>query len=171
MLGKRLVRRTGDGERTGRIVEVEAYVGEDDGACHARWGRTPRGSILFGPPGRAYVFLIYGMYHCLNFVVEREGFPAAILVRAVEPLSGIEAPTNGPGKVCLAFAIDRSLNGEDTTRSKTLWLEEGEHEEKIATSPRVGVAYAGRVWAAKPWRFFLAGNAFVSKARGVTRGT
>ncbi len=152
LLGRYLVRETATGRRAGRIIEVEAYVGPEDRACHASKGRTKRTDVMFGPPGRAYVYLVYGMYHCLNVVTERLDYPAAVLVRAVEHESGL---VDGPGRVCRFFEIDLDLNRHDLTRGQGLWIEDrGERvlRAQIATSPRIGVDYAGP-WAAKPWRF------------------
>lgn len=154
LLGKRLVRRAGGASLHGRIVEVEAYVGPEDRASHASRGRTLRTEVMFGVAGVAYVYLVYGMHHCFNIVTEQEGYPAAVLVRAVEHGTGL---VDGPGRVCRLFQIDRSLNGTDLTRGRQLWVEDrgdvvGAHE--IAELPRIGVDYAGG-WAAKPWRFRL----------------
>ena len=167
LLGKYLIRTDGHGTLTGRIVEVEAYVGPHDLACHASRGRTKRTDVLFGPPGIAYVYLIYGMYHCFNVVTEREGYPAAVLIRAVDlnasavGTNGIgkspEALINGPGRVCRALSIDLELNRWDLTVGRKLWIEDrGERTptSHVITSPRIGVDYAGE-WAAKPWRFVL----------------
>ncbi len=158
LLGKYLVRNSQTGLLAGRIVEVEAYVGPDDRASHASRGRTKRTEVMYGPPGLAYVYLIYGMYHCFNVVTERSGYPAAILVRAVEVDSeNPPALIDGPGRVSRFFQIDRGLNKLDLTLGKTLWIEDrGERvsESKIAVSPRIGVDYA-KEWAAKPWRFRL----------------
>src|SRR5690349_23369962 len=110
LVGKYLVRKNGKGMIAGKIIEVEAYVGPHDKACHASKGRTPRTDVLFGPPGIAYVYLIYGMYHCLNVVTEREGFPAAVLIRAVEHRDSSSVLIDGPGRVCRAFQIDLGLN-------------------------------------------------------------
>lgn len=154
LLGKRLVRRTDGRALHGRIVEVEAYVGFEDRASHASRGRTTRTEVMFGPAGVAYVYLVYGMHHCFNIVTEREGYPAAVLVRAVEHTTGL---IDGPGRVCRLFRIDRSLNGADLTRGRRLWVEDSGdvvHGREIAELPRVGVDYAGS-WAAKPWRFRL----------------
>lgn len=158
LMGKYVVRQTEQGAMTGLIVEVEAYVGPHDLACHASRGRTRRTDVLFGPPGIAYVYLIYGMYHCLNVVTEREGFPAAILIRAVEHRDAPSTLIDGPGRVCRAFHIDLSWNRWDLTLGEGLWLED--HGERITdadvlTAPRIGVDYAGE-WAAKPFRFRLA---------------
>lgn len=152
LLGQYLVRETATGLHAGRIIEVEAYVGPQDRACHASKGRTPRTDVMFGPPGRAYVYLIYGMYHCLNVVTERLGYPAAVLIRAVEHESGL---LDGPGRVCRFLEINRDLNCHDLTIGQKLWIEDrGERIRgaRVGAFPRIGVAYAG-AWAAKPWRF------------------
>lgn len=156
LLGKYLVRQLGSEQIAGRIVEVEAYVGPKDRASHASKGRTGRTEVMFGPPGLAYVYLIYGMYHCLNVVTERDGYPAAVLVRAVQVGGQL---IDGPGRLCRTFRIDRTLNKADLTRGEALWFEDrGEPVLRSAVGrfPRIGVDYAG-VWAAKPWRFGLRG--------------
>jgi len=158
LMGKYVVRQTEQGAMAGLIVEVEAYVGPHDLACHASRGRTQRTDVLFGPPGIAYVYLIYGMYHCLNVVTEREGFPAAILIRAVEHRDALSTLIDGPGRVCRAFHIDLRLNRWDLTLGEGLWLEDrGERitDAGVVAAPRIGVDYAGE-WAAKPFRFRLA---------------
>jgi DNA-3-methyladenine glycosylase len=167
LLGKYLVRDGDNGLHAGRIIEVEAYVGPEDRACHASRGRTPRTDVMFGPAGMAYVYLVYGMHHCFNVVTEAEGYPAAILIRAVH--AGAEGCTagpasggviNGPGRVCRFFDIDRALNRLDLTRGRTLWIEDrGDRvpTSAIAAAPRIGVDYAG-TWAAKPWRFIMSGD-------------
>ena len=154
LVGKYLVRENGKGTVAGRIVEVEAYVGCEDLACHASKGRTGRTEVLFGPPGMSYVYLIYGMYHMLNVVTERTEFPAAVLIRAIEVDGEL---IDGPGKLCRLLAIDRSLNRVDLTNRRFLWLEDRGvkvFSKQIGTFPRIGVDYAG-VWAKKPWRFRL----------------
>ncbi|TAJ34997.1 MAG: DNA-3-methyladenine glycosylase [Nitrospirae bacterium] len=155
LLGKHLVRMSERGLLAGRIVEVEAYVGPEDRASHASRGRTKRTEVMFGPPGMAYVYLIYGMYHCFNVVTEQEGYPAAILVRAVEvEEAGL---IDGPGRLCRHFEISRELNRHDLTLGKNLWLEERSEPiapRRIVAAPRIGVDYAGD-WAEKPWRFRL----------------
>jgi len=159
LLGKYLVRANGSKRITGKIIEVEAYVGPGDRASHASRGRTKRTDVMFGRSGVAYVYLIYGMYHCFNVVTEREGYPAAILVRAVEPASPPSPVIDGPGRVCRYFQIDRSLNRLDLTVGQTLWIEgRGERvpPSAITAYPRIGVDYAGE-WATKPWRFRLKG--------------
>jgi DNA-3-methyladenine glycosylase len=152
LLGKYLVRENGNGRIAGRIVEVEAYVGPHDLACHASKGRTMRTDVLFGPPGISYVYMIYGMYHCLNVVTEKAEFPAAVLIRALE-IDG--TLIDGPGRLCRALDIDRSLNRLDMTAGRHLWFEDRGAKissERVGTFPRIGVAYAG-AWARKPYRF------------------
>lgn len=165
LLGKVLVLDEGGVVRRGRIVETEAYVGEHDLACHAAKGLTPRTAVLFGPPGRAYVYLIYGMHYCFNVVTEPEGVAAAVLVRGLEPLSGFEkgARTDGPGKLCRAMGITLAHNREDLTGGH-LYLEDAPPvaPRDIARGPRIGVDYAGE-WADKPYRFWVRDNPFVSK--------
>ena len=154
LIGKYLVRSINGRMLAGKIVEVEAYVGPQDKACHASKGRTQRTEVLFGPPGVAYVYLIYGMYHCLNVVTEREEFPSAILIRAIEIDGEL---IDGPGRLCRALQIDRRLNRVDLTIGKSLWFEDqGILVERgdVGAYPRVGVDYAGE-WAKKPWRFRL----------------
>jgi DNA-3-methyladenine glycosylase len=155
LIGKYLVRENGKGTVLGRIIEVEAYVGSEDMACHASKGRTARTDILYGPPGISYVYLIYGMYHMLNVVTERTEFPAAVLIRAIEVDGEL---IDGPGKLCRALKINRSLNGFDLTVGRSLWFEDRGAKisrKQIGTFPRIGVDYAG-AWAKKPWRFRLA---------------
>ena len=174
LLGKYLVRRHPEGNVVGRIVETEAYVGPEDLACHASKGRTARTEVMFGPAGHAYVYFIYGFYNMLNLVTEVKGYPAAVLIRAVEPVDGIELMktrrqngalrnlASGPGKLCQAFAVDRSLNGADL-RGNVLYLEDrGEPVPKFRATPRIGVDYAGK-WKAKPYRFLVRDSEFVSK--------
>lgn len=167
LLGQVLVHEHGGIRRAGRIVETEAYVGAHDLACHASKGRTPRTEVLFGPPGRAYVYLIYGMYHCFNVVVEPEGVAAAVLVRGLEPLEGIppEARTDGPGKLCRALHVTLAHNRLDL-RAPPLYLLAGPEvaSRRIAKGPRIGVDYAGE-WAAKPLRFWEKDNPYVSRPR------
>lgn len=179
LLGKRLVVPTNDGARvSGRIVEVEAYLGAEDKAAHSYgWRRTARTETMYAKGGTVYVFFVYGMHHQFNVVTGHEGTPTAVLVRAVEPEEGIEIMrerravskdrelTSGPGKLCKALGIDRSFDGEDTTKSARVWLEDAGarvRPEEIAAGPRIGIAYAEE-YALKPWRFWLKGNVFVSK--------
>ena len=163
LLGKHLVHVDGGTERRARIVEVEAYVGAHDLASHSSKGVTPRTSVMYGPPGHAYVYLIYGMHHCMNVVTEPEGNGAAVLLRAVEPVTHVDGNTRGPGLLCRALGVDRRLNGHDLL-SDDFHIEEADNEERfsIVTRPRIGVAYAG-AWADAPLRFYIEGNAFVSK--------
>lgn len=163
LLGKYLVLVREGMDRIGRIVEVEAYLGPHDLAAHSAKGLTNRTKVMFGPPGHAYVYMIYGMYYCMNVVTEREGHASAVLLRAVEPLAGIEGRTCGPGLLCKAMGIDRSLNGHDLV-SDDFYIAAGSGQERftIVEKPRVGVDYAG-VWASKPLRFYIDGNPHVSK--------
>jgi DNA-3-methyladenine glycosylase len=174
LLGKYLIRRHPEGDTTGRIVETEAYVGPHDLACHASKGRTARTEVMFGAAGHAYVYFIYGFYNMLNLVTESKDYPAAVLIRAVEPIDGIplmksrrrndalRSLASGPGKLCQAFAIDRALNGADL-RGNVLYLEDrGDPLPKFKARPRVGVDYAGR-WKRKPYRFLVRDSEFVSK--------
>ena len=154
LVGKYLIRCINGREIAGKIVEVEAYVGSKDRACHASKGRTQRTEVMFGPAGVAYVYLIYGMYHCLNVVTEREEFPSAVLIRAIE-LDG--KLIDGPGRLCRSLQIDRSLNRMDLTTGESLWFEDqGEAVGRgtVGAYPRIGVDYAGK-WAEKLWRFRL----------------
>nr|WP_153869633.1 MULTISPECIES: DNA-3-methyladenine glycosylase [Myxococcaceae] len=152
--------------KVGRIVETEAYVGEHDLACHAAKGRTKRTEVLYGPPGRAYVYLIYGMYHCFNAVTGPEGYAAAVLVRALEPLEGFApgARTDGPGRLCRSMGLDLSHNRLGLL-GPPLYLLKGDpvRESGVERGPRVGVDYAG-AWAAEPYRLWIRGNVHVSKA-------
>jgi len=169
LLGQRLVRVLGGERLSGRIVETEAYIGENDLACHASRGLTPRTAIMFGPPGRAYVYFIYGMHYCLNVVTEREGFAAAVLIRALEPLEGLPSMrarrgdrpdhevADGPGKLCQALQITRELNGVDLVTSDVLLIEAGSAipDAGVLTTPRVNVRGDERALTV-PWRFCLA---------------
>jgi DNA-3-methyladenine glycosylase len=161
LLGAFLVHDGPAGRQVGRIVETEAYVGPHDRASHASRGRTARTALMFGPPGLAYVYLVYGMHYCLNVVTESEGFPAAVLVRALEPLAGITLATSGPGRLCRALGVDRRHNGADLT-SGALYLAAGAGAVgTVVAGPRVGVAYAG-AWRHKPWRFYVWDSPWVS---------
>jgi DNA-3-methyladenine glycosylase len=179
-IGKYLIHDTDEGRVAGRIVEVEAYRGPEDRAAHSFGGRrTARTEAMFGPPGHAYVFFVYGMHWHLNLVTTGVGFPHAVLIRAVEPLVGLElmaarrgplrAPrelTNGPGKLCRAFGIDRASYAADLT-SPPLFLSDGPRSS-IARSARIGVDYAGD-WAARPWRFYDPKSPHVSNPRPARR--
>lgn len=177
LLGKRLVVPDESGTRvSGRIVEVEAYLGVEDKAAHSYGGRrTTRTEVMFGEGGRAYVFFVYGMYHQFNVVFGGEDTPHVALVRAVEPLENLERMrerrgpmpdrnlTSGPGKLCIALGIDKSFYGEDLTGER-IWLEEGDPMDGVVvrSGPRVGIDYAEE-FAEKPWRFWIDGNPFVSR--------
>jgi DNA-3-methyladenine glycosylase len=210
LLGGRLIRDDGPVRRAGRIVEVEAYVGEADQASHARFGQTARNAVMYGPPGIAYVYLVYGMHDCLNIVSEPAGQPAALLVRAIEPVDGIESMraaraaravhrrkgllpderaslvaatierlgaipdarlASGPALVTAAFDLDRSLTGTDLfDPGSAIRVEpriETEPAPRIIADARVGIAYAGPDWMAKPWRLSIAGHPSVSRPRPV----
>jgi DNA-3-methyladenine glycosylase len=163
LLGTLLAHRVGGVLRVGRIVETEAYLGPHDLAAHSSRGRTRRTEVMFGPPGHAYVYLIYGMHHCLNVVTGPEGQASAVLIRAVEPVSNIEGSTKGPGLVCRALGIDRALNGHDLLSNDFFIAVPQEPAPfAIVTRPRIGVNYAGE-WAEKPLRYYIEGNRFVSR--------
>lgn len=180
LLGKLLYRQTETGLYAGKIVETEAYAGEKDLACHSAKGRTARNEVMFGPAGRAYVYMIYGMYYCLNIVAQEKGAAEAVLIRALEPVildsekieygqkyhqnKKIEKILNGPGKLCRAFQIDKKMNGINLTKSNGLWLEDGENipPQKIVAAKRIGVDYSGK-WKDKLLRFYIKDSPFVSK--------
>lgn len=170
LLGTLVVREDGSGVRVGRIVEVEAYDGPEDRASHARVGPTARTAPMFGEPGHAYVYLVYGMHHCLNVVAHPAGRASAVLIRAVEPLGAPEGPrsrrmASGPGLVGRWLAVDRSCSGLDLTLGRALWLAHGERpgDAQVLTGPRIGVAYAGPEWAPLPWRFGIRGSGALSR--------
>jgi DNA-3-methyladenine glycosylase len=176
LLGKLLVRKPqleDEPPRLARLVEVEAYLGERDAASHARRGPTPRAAIMFGPPGFLYVYLIYGMHHCMNVVTETDGVAGAVLLRAAAPVAGFDAhnhkrPLTGPGKLCAALGITRDDNGLDLTTGGAFYLaDDGAPPPRRAASKRIGVEYAG-AWAARKLRFYVPGNDYVSK--GQSRG-
>ncbi len=170
LLGKVLVGKISRKIIRAMITETEAYCGPKDLASHASRGRTKRTEIMFGPPGHAYVYLIYGMYHCLNIVTEKENYPAAVLIRGACPVRssppqrpfGRESAgaasngINGPGKLCRFLKIDKTLNGEDTIKSRRLWIEDGKElkPRQIGRAKRTGVDYAGP-YKDKLWRFFV----------------
>ena len=163
LLGKHLVHVSGGVERVGRIVEVEAYLGPHDLAAHSAKGLTPRTKVMFGPPGHAYVYLIYGMYHCMNVVTQAEGVASAVLLRALEPVKHVEGRTQGPGLLCRAMHIDRKQNGHDLVSDDFYVGDVGSHRKiSIVKRPRVGVDYAGH-WARRLLRFYVRGSAFVSR--------
>jgi DNA-3-methyladenine glycosylase len=182
LLGGRLVRRLGDQRLAGIIVETEAYLGETDLACHARCGRTPRNAVMYGQAGRVYVYFTYGLHWMLNVVSEREDFPAAVLIRAIEPVEGLAAMraarglrpigdlTNGPAKLCQALQIDRALNGIDLADERSaLWIEADRSvpARSIARGPRRGLGRTPEPWLSRPWRYWIRGNLFVSKRSAV----
>lgn len=178
LLGKVLVRDLGGERLTGRIVEVEAYLGTSDPAAHAAAGHTPRNAVLFGPPGHAYIYFIYGNHYCLNVSCERKGRAGSVLFRALEPLTGIDdmaaargiqldGPrslkllTSGPGRLCQAFGITRAAdNAKDLTLTASgLWIgSDGDHKIPVIVTPRIGITKA----AGDLLRYIVAGNAFVS---------
>lgn len=182
LLGKKLVHEVNGVKLAAKIVEAEAYMGVTDRAAHSYGGRrTPRVEVMYGGPGYAYVFFVYGMHYCFNVVTRGEGIPQAVLIRAAEPAEGLDAIarnrygepldnltknqvnnlTNGPGKLCRALGIDRTLNGEDLCGGR-LYIEEGEKEPfRVSLSKRVGVDYAGED-KDRLWRFYIEGSKYVS---------
>lgn len=163
LLGKYIVHIKDEIKYIAKIVEVEAYLGPHDRAAHSAKGLTPRTRIMFGPPGHAYVYLIYGMYYCMNVVTEREGHASAVLLRGVEPIKNIEGRTQGPGLLCKALHIDKRLNGHDLL-SENFYIGAASSSSPFAIvkRPRIGVDYAGH-WAKRHLRFYIKGNPFVSK--------
>jgi DNA-3-methyladenine glycosylase len=183
LIGARLVRVSGGLRLVGLITETEAYVGEEDLACHARAGLTPRTAVMYGPPGHAYVYFTYGNHWMLNVVTEREGFPAAVLIRAIQPVEGAEImsvrrkgrDTFGPGKLTQAIGITKSENGVDLTLADAalsrrpelvegpskggLWIEAGVSvpDENVTIGPRVGLNTVPEPWFSMPWRFLVKG--------------
>lgn len=173
LLGKVVVHRLDGTVTAGRIVETEAYLGSGDRAAHSFAGRTDRTRVIFGPPGHAYVYLVYGMHHCLNFIAERDGAPGCVLIRALEPLRGVETMrarrprvrrdcelANGPGKLTLALGIDRRHYGADLTAGPlTVRENPAEPPPRIEVTPRIGIAKSKEL----PLRFLIADNEAVSK--------
>jgi len=172
LIGKRLVRIRGKTRMAGRIVEVEAYRGSDDPASHAYRGKTPRNAPMFGEPGHAYIYFTYGNHYCLNITTQQPGTAGAVLIRALHPLEGIRTMkrlrsrvpeselTNGPGKLTKALGIDKSLNEVDVTKPGRLFVEDEDDDDfKIARSGRIGI----REGTDRMWRFYVAGNPYVSK--------
>ena len=168
LIGARLVRILDGVKLVGLITESEGYIGETDLACHAKAGCTPRTAVMFGEPGHAYVYFTYGNHWMLNVVTEREGFPAAVLIRAIQPIVGIEImsarrggrDTFGPGKLCQAMGITKSENGVDLTgTSSGLWIEAGATvpNSLVTKGPRVGLNNTPEPWLSKPWRFLVMG--------------
>lgn len=172
LLGLLLVRKVSGQLLVARIVETEAYLGEHDPASHAFMGRTPRNAVMFGPAGHAYVYFTYGMHYCMNVVTGQEGVASAVLLRAAEPLQGLEwmrerrkleretLLLSGPARLAQAFGLNREHTGMDLTRGELVIREGPKPAEKIRTSPRIGIRKA----VEKPWRFYLEGNRNVSKA-------
>ena len=178
LLGCLLVRELDGTRLAGRIVEAEAYIGEEDLACHAKAGRTRRTDVMYGPPGFSYVYFTYGMHWMLNVVTEKKSFPAAVLIRALEPVEGIEIMCSlrgmngisllckGPARLTQAMAIRKAENGLDfCQKASSLWIEPGIklRATEIAISARIGLGNTPEPWFSKPWRFYLKGNPFVSK--------
>ncbi len=168
LLGKKLVRYVNGRELSGIIVETEAYCGTNDSACHAYRGRTLRNAVMFGQPGLAYVYFTYGMHYLLNLVTEEEGNPCAVLIRAIEPLSGLAEMqtrrkrqgkylTNGPAKLCQALNIDKAYNGWDLTKGAELWVEKDRdlQADRIIATPRIGIHYANPKDRDALWRFLI----------------
>lgn len=173
LLGRLLIHRSTEGVTAGIIVETEAYLSQNDPACHASRGKTKRNAVMFGPPGRAYVYFIYGMYYCFNIVANGEGIGEAVLIRALEPVEGLDlmqkrrgksrsisSLTNGPGKLCTAMGIDGKLNGFPLFHPP-LYLGKGIDVDAslIQSSGRIGIKQARE----KPWRFYIKDNFFVSR--------
>jgi DNA-3-methyladenine glycosylase len=171
LLGTLIVRDAAGDRRVGRIVEVEAYDGPHDRASHARAGLTPRTAPMFGAPGHAYVYLVYGVHHCLNVVAHPVGRASAVLIRALEPVVSSGGPPDaraaaGPGLVGRWLSVDRAASGLDLASGHGLWLAAGTPvpDAAVLTGPRVGVDYAGPDWAARPWRLGIRGSAALSRA-------
>ena len=169
LIGARLVRILDSVKLVGLITEAEAYISEKDLACHAKAGRTPRTAVMYGEPGHAYVYFTYGNHWMLNVVTEREGSPAAVLIRAIQPIEGVEVmsarrggrDTLGPGKLCQAMGITKTENGVDLTETTGgLWIEAGlEVPNSLVTKgPRVGLNNTPEPWLSKPWRFLVKGH-------------
>ena len=178
LLGCCLVRRWNGQRLSGLIVEVEAYLGETDLACHARAGRTARNAVMYGRPGLAYIYFTYGMHWMLNVVSEEENFPAAVLIRALEPQEGIDRMLQhrpvprpielcrGPAKLTQALRIDQALNGVDLCNQRgDLWIETGVPvpARSVMRGPRVGLFTTPEPWQSKPWRYWVKDNPYVSK--------
>jgi DNA-3-methyladenine glycosylase len=169
LIGARLVRVLDGVRLAGLITETEAYIGQSDLACHAKAGRTPRTAVMYGLPGHAYVYFTYGHHWMLNIVTEREGFPAAVLLRAIQPVEGQEIisqrrqgrDTYGPGKICQALGITQNENGIDVTRTDGgLWIEAGIRVPRalVIRGPRIGLNQTPEPWRSKPWRFTVKGH-------------
>ncbi|MFH1824015.1 MAG: DNA-3-methyladenine glycosylase [Candidatus Firestonebacteria bacterium] len=161
LLGKILIRKVKNKILSGRIVEVEAYLGKDDPASHASHGKLPRNSVMFGEPGLAYVYFCYGNHFLMNVVTEKEGTPGAVLIRALEPLKGIAKNlTNGPGKLTKALSISKKFNSYDLTKGKELYIvDDGFSNFKIVKTERVGIKKGKE----RLLRFYINGNRHISK--------
>ena len=168
LIGARLVRILDGVKLVGLITETEAYISGKDLACHAKAGLTPRTRVMFGEPGHAYVYFTYGNHWMLNVVTEPEGFPAAVLIRAIQPIQGVDIMlerrngrnTFGPGKLCQAMGITKNENGVDLTkRNRSLWIEAGINvpNSLVTKGPRVGLNNTPEPWLSKPWRFLVKG--------------
>ena len=163
LLGKLLVVRAGGVRRVGRIVETEAYLGEQDKASHSSRGMTERNRVMFGPPARAYVYRIYGMHDCLNVVTGPEGHGSAVLLRALEPVENVTERTRGPGLLCRAMGVDRSFNGRDLRHRDFCIAQVRSPPPAVVCRPRIGVDYAGPRWAGRLLRFCIRGHPSVSR--------
>jgi DNA-3-methyladenine glycosylase len=163
LLGKYLVHHYNGVKQVGRIVEVEAYLGPHDLAAHSSKGKTKRTEVMFGPPGFAYVYMIYGMYFCMNVVTQEEGLASAVLIRAVEPIQHITDKTKGPGLLCKAMQIDKKLQGADLL-GDSLYITHPPEDSRIVSvkKARIGVHYA-KHWAKRLLRFYIKNNEFISK--------
>jgi DNA-3-methyladenine glycosylase len=170
LIGMHLVHQHAGLRRVGRIVETEAYLGPEDLAAHSARGQTPRNAVMYGPPGHAYVYFIYGFWNCVNVVTREEGVPQAVLLRALEPVEGLDDKTWGPGLLCRAMHIDRTLNGADL-QGQRLWIERPpapQRRPRVARATRIGVDYSGE-WSQRLWRFFAADSPYVSTASAAAR--
>jgi len=174
LIGARLVRILDGVKLVGLITETEAYISEKDLACHAKAGRTPRTAVMYGEPGHAYVYFTYGNHWMFNVITEREGFPAAVLIRAIQPIEGADVmsarrsgrDTFGPGKLCQALGITKSENGVDLTETTGgLWIETGLKvpNSLVTKGPRVGLNNTPEPWLSKPWRFLVKGHVIASR--------
>lgn len=164
LLGKYLIYKENGLERIGKIVETEAYLGTHDLAAHSSKGKTPRTQVMFGPPGYAYVYLIYGIHHCMNIVTQEEGHASAVLIRALEPVKNIELRSNGPGLLCKAMHITKAQSGHDMLSDDFYVADDGQNAMiEVISRPRIGVDYAGE-WAKALLRFYIKGNCYISRA-------
>jgi len=186
LLGKTIVHKTDEGIISGKIVETEAYFGQQDPGSHAYQGITRRNRIMFGPAGKAYIYLIYGNHYCFNVVTEKDGVAGAVLIRALEPKEGIELMkknrrvdgplphlSNGPGKLTQALGITGSMNGVDLTGNKLFIMSQSSSREKVRYSKGFSVIRTGRIGIKKgtnlPYRYYIEGNKFVSQTTPVRK--